>query len=150
MNFLFVHQFFPGQYLHLVRHLQEAGDTVIVVTQRRGREVTGIRTLEYVPLPPSAATQPYLQDVELGVMNGLAVARLCEGLKREGFTPDVVIGHCGWGEVLFIKDVWPPTGANTCSTSWTVGSIWVAFTLSAGCPISNISRYYSSPRFTST
>jgi len=107
MNFLFVHQFFPGQYLHLVRHLQEAGDTVIFVTQRRGREVSGIRTLEYLPLPPSAATQPYLQDVELGVMNGLAVARLCEGLKREGFTPDVVIGHCGWGEVLFIKDVWP-------------------------------------------
>jgi hypothetical protein len=31
MNFLFVHQFFPGQYLHLVRHLQEAGDTVIFV-----------------------------------------------------------------------------------------------------------------------
>jgi glycosyltransferase involved in cell wall biosynthesis len=107
MNFLFVHQFFPGQYLHLVRHLQEAGDMVIFVTQRQGREVTGIRTLEYLPLPPSAATQPYLQDVELGVMNGLAVARLCEGLKREGFAPDVVIGHCGWGEVLFIKDVWP-------------------------------------------
>ena len=80
---------------------------VIFVTQRQGREVTGIRTLEYLPLPPSAATQPYLQDVELGVMNGLAVARLCEGLKREGFAPDVVIGHCGWGEVLFIKDVWP-------------------------------------------
>ena len=43
----------------------------------------------------------------MGVMNGLAVGRLCEGLKREGFTPDVMIGHCGWGEVLFVKDVWP-------------------------------------------
>ncbi len=107
MNFLFVHQFFPGQYIHLVRHLREAGHNVIFVTQRRGREIPGIRLLEYLPLPPSGAIPPHLQEVEMAVMNGLAVARLCEGLKREGFTPDVMIGHCGWGEVLFVKDVWP-------------------------------------------
>jgi glycosyltransferase involved in cell wall biosynthesis len=107
MKFLFVHQYFPGQYLHLVRHLQQAGHNVIFVTQRRGREIPGIRTLEYLPLPPSGAIPPHLQEVEMGVMNGLAVARLCEGLKREGFTPDIMIGHCGWGEVLFVKDVWP-------------------------------------------
>ena len=107
MNFLFVHQYFPGQYVHLVQHLQEAGHNVVFVTQRRGREIPGVRTLEYLPLPPSGAIPPHLQEVEIGVMNGLAVARLCEGLKREGFTPDVMIGHCGWGEVLFVKDVWP-------------------------------------------
>jgi glycosyltransferase involved in cell wall biosynthesis len=107
MNFLFVHQNFPGQYLHLVSHLRDAGHSIVFVTQRRAREVPGIRTLEYLPLPPSSAPQSYLQEVEMGVMNGLAVARLCEGLKREGFTPDVVVGHTGWGEVLFVKDVWP-------------------------------------------
>lgn len=107
MNFLFVHQYFPGQYLHLVRHLQEAGHNVVFVTQRRGRELPGIRILEYLPLPPSGAIPPHLQEVEMGAMNGLAVARLCEGLKREGFTPDIMIGHCGWGEVIFVKDVWP-------------------------------------------
>src|SRR6266853_5681250 len=107
MNFLFVHQYFPGQYVHLVQHLQEAGHNLVFVTQRRGREIPGIRTLEYLPLPPSGAIPPHLQEVEIGVMNGLAVARLCEGLKREGFTPDMLIGHCGWGEVLFVKDVWP-------------------------------------------
>jgi glycosyltransferase involved in cell wall biosynthesis len=39
----------------------------------------------------------------------LAVARLCEWLKRDGFTPDIVIGHNGWGEILYVKDVWPHT-----------------------------------------
>jgi glycosyltransferase involved in cell wall biosynthesis len=107
MNYLFVHQYFPGQYLHLVRHLRETGHNVVFVTQRRGRELPGIRILEYLPLPPSGAIPPHLQEVEMGVMNGLAVARLCEALKREGFTPDMMIGHCGWGEVLFVKDVWP-------------------------------------------
>ncbi|MBV9014182.1 MAG: glycosyltransferase family 4 protein [Alphaproteobacteria bacterium] len=109
MNFLFVHQFFPGQYLHLVRHLQAEGHNVVFVTQRRGREIPGVRTLEYLPLPPSGAISPHLQEMEMGAMNGLAVARLCEGLKREGFNPDIMIGHCGWGEVLFVKDVWPST-----------------------------------------
>ena len=107
MNFLFVHQYFPGQYLHLARHLQQAGHNVVFLTQRRGRELPGIRILEYLPLPASGAIPLHLQEVEMGVMNGLAVARICEGLKREGFTPDIMIGHCGWGEVLFVKDVWP-------------------------------------------
>jgi hypothetical protein len=48
-----------------------------------------------------------LLDLETNTMNGLAVARLCEGLKRDGFTPDIVVGHTGWGELLFVKDVWP-------------------------------------------
>ena len=107
MKFLFVHQNFPGQYLHLVRHFRDSGHSIVFVTQRRAQEIPGIRILEYLPLPPAMPAQSYLQDVEMGVMNGLAVARLCEGLKREGFTPDLVIGHTGWGEALFIKDVWP-------------------------------------------
>ena len=48
----------------------------------RGRELPGIRILEYLPLPPSGAIAPQLQEVEMGIMNGMAVARLCEGLKR--------------------------------------------------------------------
>jgi glycosyltransferase involved in cell wall biosynthesis len=107
MKFLFVHQNFPGQYLHLVRELRDSGHSIVFLAQRRAREIPGIRILEYSPLPPSMPAQSYLQDVEMGVMNGLAVARLCEGLKREGFTPDLVIGHTGWGEALFVKDVWP-------------------------------------------
>lgn len=107
MKFLFVHQTFPGQYVHLVQCLRDAGHTLAFVTQRRDREIPGIRMLEYLPAPVSPATQTYVGDFEAGAMNGLAVARLCEGLKREGFIPDIVVGHTGWGELLFIKDVWP-------------------------------------------
>jgi glycosyltransferase involved in cell wall biosynthesis len=107
MKFLFIHQNYPGQYLHLVRHLQASGHTVKFVTQRRDREIEGVETLDYLPLPVSTGVQPYLLDLETNMMNGLAVARLCEGLKRDGFTPDIVVGHTGWGELLFVKDVWP-------------------------------------------
>ncbi len=63
--------------------------------------------LEYLPAPVLPSGQSYVNDLDGAVMCGLAVARLCEGLKREGFTPDIVIGHTGWGELLFVKDIWP-------------------------------------------
>ena len=107
MKFLFIHQNFPGQYQHVARHLHRTGHTVKFVTQRRDREIEGLETLEYVPLPVSTGVQPYLHDLETNTLNGLAVARLCEGLKRDGFTPDIVVGHTGWGELIFVKDVWP-------------------------------------------
>jgi glycosyltransferase involved in cell wall biosynthesis len=107
MKFLFIHQTSPGQYLHLVRYLQEAGHSVVFVTQHGDRAIPGVRMLEYTPVPIAPSALPYVNDLEGAVMNALAVARLCEGLKRDGFTPDIVIGHTGWGELLFVKDVWP-------------------------------------------
>ncbi|HLY45029.1 MAG TPA: glycosyltransferase family 4 protein [Stellaceae bacterium] len=107
MNFLFVHQNFPGQYLHLIQYLRDAGHTVAFITQRQDRPIDGIRMLEYLPAPLTPATQSYVNELESNAMNGLAAARLCEGLKHEGFHPDIVIGHTGWGELLFIKDIWP-------------------------------------------
>src|SRR5205085_10192993 len=89
------------------RHRTQADHKAWWLTRPRGRGLRGIRVLEHRPLPSSGAITLHLQEVERGVMNGLAVARICEGLKREGFTPDIMIGHCGWGEVLFVKHVWP-------------------------------------------
>ena len=107
MKFLFIHQNFPGQHVHVVRHLQETGHSVAFITQRRDYEIPGVRMLEYLPAPILPAAQSYVNDVDSGVMNGLAVARLCQGLQAEGFTPDIVVGHTGWGELLFVKDIWP-------------------------------------------
>ena len=28
-------------------------------------------------------------------------------MKTKGYTPDLIIAHPGWGESLFLKDVWP-------------------------------------------
>ncbi len=107
MKLLFVHQTFPGQYPHIVRYLQEAGHEVVFIAQHRDQEIPGIRILQYLPAPLTPPSQSFVNDLDAGVMNGLAVARLCEGLKRDGFTPDIVVGHTGWGELLFVKDVWP-------------------------------------------
>ncbi len=107
MKLLFIHQTFPGQYPHVIRYLKDAGHTVFFIAQHCDQEIEGIRILRYLPAPVTPPSHVFVNDLEGGVMNGLAVARLCEGLKRDGFTPDIVVGHTGWGELLFVKDIWP-------------------------------------------
>ncbi len=39
---------------------------------------------------------------------GVTVARACLQLRQQkGYVPDVIFGHSGWGETLFLKEVWP-------------------------------------------
>jgi glycosyltransferase involved in cell wall biosynthesis len=106
MKVLFIHQNIPGQYVHAARYLARAGHEVVFITQPRSAEIAGVRKLEYQPAPPTNA-HAYVCELENAVANGLAVARLCEWLGRDGFLPDIVIGHNGWGEILYVKDVWP-------------------------------------------
>ena len=109
MNWLFIHQNFPAQYVHIARHLAGRGDAVCFITQQRDRERPGVRKIVYVPRRQASKVHPFVREFEASIENGLAVAQVCEGLKREGFRPDMVIGHNGWGETLYVKDVWPET-----------------------------------------
>jgi glycosyltransferase involved in cell wall biosynthesis len=104
---LFVHQNFPGQYVHIARHLAQSGHQVSFITQPRTTEMEGVRKLEYRPVRPATCSHAYLHELENSVENGLAVARVCQWLDRDGYIPDIIIGHNGWGEILYIKDVWP-------------------------------------------
>ena len=109
MNILFVHQNFPGQYLHLARHLGAEGmHRVVFVTQREHATLPGVRSIVYRPhRSPIAGQHHYLRDVEGGVLNAQAVARVALDLKKSGFVPDLMLGHNGWGEIWYLKDVFP-------------------------------------------
>ena len=109
MNILFVHQNFPGQYLHLARHLAaDPAHQVVAITQRRDAALPGVRNVVYQPHRLVSPQQHrYLRDTEAGVLNAQAVARAALALKRGGFVPDVMLGHNGWGEIWYLKDVFP-------------------------------------------
>ena len=107
MNWLFIHQNFPGQFVHAARHLAAAGDQVVFITQARDRELQGVRKIVYAPPRRATGAHPYVQEFNTAIETGLAVAGVCEELKRTGFTPDLVVGHNGWGEILYVKDCWP-------------------------------------------
>ncbi len=108
MNYLFVHQNFPGQYKNIVRHLVARGDQVVFLSQPNENRMPGVRLVTYRPARKvTPGIHHYIRDFEAGVLNGQAVMRVCAALKARGFRPDIVVGHAGWGELSFVKDIWP-------------------------------------------
>ena len=107
VNWLFIHQNFPGQFVHAARHLAAAGDQVVFITQARDRQLPGVRKIVYAPTRRATGAHPFVHEFNSSIENGLSVARICEELKQTGFTPDLVVGHNGWGEILYVKDCWP-------------------------------------------
>jgi len=109
MKLLFAHQNFPGQYLHLARHFgAQPGDEVVFLSQRKSGALPGIKKVVYTPKrKPSRHTHHYLREAEAAVLNGQEVARAALSLKKSGFVPDVMLGHNGWGEIWYLKDIYP-------------------------------------------
>ena len=55
----------------------------------------------------SQATHHYVRDFEGAVRRGQDVVRAAIQIREKGFVPDVVVAHPGWGEALFLRDVFP-------------------------------------------
>lgn len=109
MRYLFVHQNFPGQFLHFVRHLHEqGGHEIVFISEANAGEIPGVRRAIYrVPRLPSSSTHPHLREFEYGLLRAEAVATAAKTLKGLGYVPDIIIGHHGWGELLNLVDVFP-------------------------------------------
>jgi glycosyltransferase involved in cell wall biosynthesis len=109
MIVMFVHQNFPAQYRHLARHFAEQrGDRVYFLTQPNDGEIPGVTKIAYQRPPrETVGSHPLTYDLDQAVRTGAAAAALCRSLRDEGVRPDIIIGHSGWGETLFLKDVYP-------------------------------------------
>ena len=107
MKVLFVHQNFPGQFKHLAPHLARAGHAVKALAID-GSGLRGIQMHRYRPgRSTSRDAHPWAQEFETKLIRGEACAAAAQQLKADGFTPDVIVANPGWGESLFLKDVWP-------------------------------------------
>jgi glycosyltransferase involved in cell wall biosynthesis len=114
MNLLFLHQNFPGQFRHIAAHFAaNSRNRVVCVGEapnlaRATALHPRIELRPYpTPAPARASTHRYVQGYEAAVHRGLAVVALCNQLKAEGFVPDLIVAHPGWGEALFVRDVFP-------------------------------------------
>jgi glycosyltransferase involved in cell wall biosynthesis len=110
MRILFVHHNFPGQFVHLASGLQQ-----------RGHEVTALASSTFFRPSPVNVVRYRLDErrFDYGTFGlaahyadqtwrGQAVARTAAKLRSEsGYVPDVIFGHSGWGETLFLREVWP-------------------------------------------
>ena len=110
MRYLFVHQNFPGQYLHFVRHLlQDQTNEIVFLSEPNKNNMPGVRRVVYPKPTPGQTVHPHIRDFDAAVRRAEATAGLARNLRKLGFTPDIIIGHHGWGEMLDLVDVWPGT-----------------------------------------
>ncbi len=107
MRILFVHQNFPGQFLHLAPALAARGHEVRALTAERNNRQSPVPVLRY-RTPPETAVEGIARTYAEMSGRGLIVARAADQMSaKTGFVPDVVFGHGGWGETLFLREVWP-------------------------------------------
>ncbi|MGL5508752.1 MAG: glycosyltransferase family 4 protein [Microcoleaceae cyanobacterium] len=111
MNFLFLHPNFPAQYRHIITALGADPQNQVVFGTKNERPewvIPGVRKVLFNPSrEPRPETHHYVRSLESAVIYGQAVFRMAEQLKAEGFVPDVICGHSGWGPTLFVKEAFP-------------------------------------------
>jgi glycosyltransferase involved in cell wall biosynthesis len=109
MNYLFIHQNFPGQYRHVVAHLaSQPGNQIYFITQPNDNVMPGVYKVTYTKDQRGAINcHAYSVELDRAISTGAAAAEACRRLRDQGFRPDLVVGHSGWGETLFVKDVFP-------------------------------------------
>jgi glycosyltransferase involved in cell wall biosynthesis len=111
MRILFVHQNFPGQFKHLAPALaRRPGFDVRALVLQQGvpPQWEGVRLHTYQTTRGSTpGIHPWVGDIETKAIRGEAAFRAALALRDDGFVPDLIIAHPGWGESLFLKEVWP-------------------------------------------
>jgi len=111
VRILFIHQNAPGQFRHLAPALAADGaNEVVFLGERTPATANSVRWVQYpAPRPPGPDTHHYLKKMEASLRRGQAVVRACLQLRHEGFVPDVVVAHSGWGETMFLREALPRT-----------------------------------------
>lgn len=108
MNLLILHQNFPGQFRHIAQHMVQQGHRVIGMGHTKAPGLDGVALIRYkLKRQPSENLHRYVRTLENGVLYGQAAAQAMLKLKQQGFVPDVILAHPGWGEALYAKDVFP-------------------------------------------
>lgn len=106
-SYLFIHQNFPAQFVHVAAALAQRGHSVAALAIT-GRPVPGVQLHTYrTPAEPKGPQVPLGRDFLVKLTRAAACLEAMKALAAEGFQPDVIVAHPGWGEAMFCRDVWP-------------------------------------------
>ena len=111
MKILFVHPNFPGQFKHLAKAAVKCDHEVYFLCQTHfGREIHGLTRLKL----KGDFGDKALNSKKLGILDRTKYQseQFREGyinLRNNGWKPDIVISHSGFGSGLYVKETWPTT-----------------------------------------
>jgi len=109
---LFIHPNFPGQFLHIARHLVASGNEVIAIgdatnLKRQSTLVPGAKLLGCKIPTSSEKAHHHIRALEQNTLHAQATLHACIALQKKGVRPDVIAAHTGWGDTIFLREVFP-------------------------------------------
>ena len=112
MRLLISHPKHPAQFRRLAPYLVSQGHDVVFLTGSHEWHANQNPTYRLKRVDQSregggAALHPYLRRMDTAVLQGQATYRAAMKLRQEGWIPDVVISHVGFGNGLYLSDAFP-------------------------------------------
>ena len=109
---LLVHQNFPGQFKHLAPALAKQHQIYATSMNKYDSNLCKLlqptQIINYgVSRGNGSDTHPWVTDFETKIIRAEAALNNALKLKKTGFYPDLIYAHPGWGESLFLNEVWP-------------------------------------------
>lgn len=110
MRILFIHNNFPGQFIHLAAFLSTVGDNEVTFISEFGRNDIHIKTVKNICVENIPSTESNNESQKALLENyarGLHYGKALKELANEGWSPDVIVEHAGWGAGMFAADIFP-------------------------------------------
>ena len=95
--------------MQIATHLaKDPANRVVAIRQAPNVELENVGTMAYqVARGSSKDIHPLLSEWEAKILRAEATVKSAQLIKKQGFNPDVIVAHPGWGEALLLKDIWP-------------------------------------------
>jgi glycosyltransferase involved in cell wall biosynthesis len=109
MKIVFVHQNFPGQFGRLAAIFAAEGHQVVALGMVKDCKIPGVTYYPYTPVPgpDGSGFNNRFSAVIPPLQRAYGAAHQARSLAKQGFKPDLVVVNTGWGEGLFLKEIWP-------------------------------------------
>ena len=112
MRILISHCSYPSQFRRIAPALAAEGHELVFLHRHQewhAQKPIGFRLCRYTVARAGeeAACHPYLRRFEDAVAEGQASYRAARQLASEGFSPDLIISHAGFGGGLYLRDAFP-------------------------------------------
>lgn len=104
---LFIHQNFPAQYKHIYKALIDEGHEVHSLSIKEYIDTNMVNHHYKLSSLSSENINEWAVEFESKMIRAESAAKKALEIKESGFYPDLIIGHPGWGETFFLKEVWP-------------------------------------------
>ncbi len=109
MQILFMHNNFPGQYRRIANYLATNKKVkMFAATLETNTQKFDVPSVRFKPhREPTKRIHPSLVATERAVIMGQAAYGALLRSKENGFRPDIILSHSGWGSNMFLKDLFP-------------------------------------------